>query len=53
MSEQRKQPMRNSAREPGPAPTKSKRKAQVPIMAMSRKTVTPRATPTIQEPMAR
>src|SRR5438093_166311 len=30
MSEQRKQPMRNSAREPGPAPTKSKRKAQVP-----------------------
>jgi hypothetical protein len=32
---------------------KSKRKAQVPIRAMRRNTVTPRATPTSQEPMAR
>ncbi len=51
-SEQRKQPKRKSASEPGPAPMKSKRNAQLPIIAISAKTVSPRATPTSHEPTA-
>ena len=49
----RKQPSRKSATRRGPGPRKSKPKARPPITAMRAHTITPRPTPTSQEPSAR